>query len=318
VACPVCGGQTFRALREAIEIERESLRRYRFAASRLGHAPVGLEGMDLTQFMHGSPAKVMACKGCGTLHRADEPTATYESDRYDSALLRHLYPRYLQAFERKRKHYQPLLRPHAEVLEVGSHTGAFLQSAETWGWKPTGLDIGTETSKFAQRQGAAVKRLPLAEYTPRLQLFDAVFIWNCFEQLDDPRRCLSEAQRLLNRHGLVVLRVPNGDFYSQHVATDQRWFPSLGYNNLLGFPYLIGYSLGSLERLLRSSDFEPIATFATNLLTPPYPEMSARVREEWRSLEIEAEHTAPTASPWIEVVARAFAWPAVSVCRKTL
>lgn len=37
---PVCGGQNFRVLRRAIEIERESLRRYRIATARLGHAPV--------------------------------------------------------------------------------------------------------------------------------------------------------------------------------------------------------------------------------------------------------------------------------------
>ena len=307
MVCSVCGGQNSRVVREAIEMERECFRRYRFSRSRLGHAPVGLEGMDLTQFMHGSPAKLMACMSCGTLHRGQEQPATYESDRYDGALLRHLYPRYLQAFERKRKRYQPLLRPHAEVLEIGSHAGAFLEAAETWGWKPIGLDIGAETSEFAHRQGATVKRLAVADYTPHHQSLDAVFIWNCFEQLDDPRRSLSEARRLLNRHGIVILRVPNGDFYRRHNARDGRWLMTLGYNNLLGFPYLNGYNLGSLKRLLRSVDFEPIATFATNLLTPPYPEMSSRMREEWQRLETEAEHATPRASPWIEVVARAFA-----------
>ena len=293
-------------------MEHEAFERYRFATLRLGHEPEGLEGMDLTHFMHGGPAKVTACTNCGTLHRRGERPATYESDRYDGALLRHLYPRYLQAFERKRTRYQSLLRAHAEVLEIGSHVGAFLESAETWGWRPIGLDIGVETSEFAQRQGATVKRLALADYTPCLRSFDAVFIWNCFEQLDDPRRSLREAQRLLSRHGLVVLRVPNAEYYCQHIARNKRWLPSLGYNNLLGFPYLNGYSLDSLERLLRSANFEPIATFATNLLTPPYPDMGARMSEEWKNLETEAECAPPRASPWIEVAARACSSQAVS------
>ena len=112
---------------EAIEMERECFRRYGFSKSRLGHAPVGLQGMDLTQFMHGSPAKLMACMSCGTLHRGQEQPATYESDRYDGALLRHLYPRYLREFERKRRNYQPLLRPHAEGWRLAATQAPFLR-----------------------------------------------------------------------------------------------------------------------------------------------------------------------------------------------
>jgi len=55
--------------------------------------------------------------------RNEEQRAQYESDRYDSALMQHLYPRYRDAFDRKRDHFRPLLTPGAEVLEVGSHLG---------------------------------------------------------------------------------------------------------------------------------------------------------------------------------------------------
>ncbi len=263
--------------------------------------------MDLTQFMHGSPAAVVMCTKCGTLRRCDQEPANYESDRYDPALMRHLYPRYLRAFERKRPHYEPLLPPRAEILEIGSHVGAFLEAAEDWGWKPIGLDIGADTSEFARRQGATVKRIALTDYRPRIRPLDAVFIWNCFEQLDDPRGNLEEARRLVTPHGLVVLRVPNGDFYRKRIRRGRNRLRSLGYNNLLGFPYLHGYGLGSLERLLRSANFEPIASFATSLLVPPYPEMSEPLSQEWGRLEKEAEHGSARRSPWIEVVGRAFA-----------
>ncbi len=149
-----------------------------------------------------------------------------------------------------------------------------------------------------------MKRLGLADFSSRLEPLDAVFIWNCFEQLDDPRRALRESRRLLRRNGRIVLRVPNGEFYRRQIPSDPDGLVRLGYNNLLGFPYLSGYSLGSLKRLLRSLNFEPEAAFATHLLTPPYPRMSVQMAEEWRILEIEAEHAAPNASPWIEIVAR--------------
>lgn len=245
------------------------------------------------------------CARCGTLRRWDEHRANYETDQYDAELLRLVYPRYLQAFERKRPRYEPLLRPRAEVLEIGSHVGAFLEAAENWGWKPIGLDIGAETSAFARRQGATVKRVALEDYSAQLRPVDAVFIWNCFEQLGDPQCSLKEARRLLARHGLVVLRVPNGEFYRQRIGGGRRWLPSLGYNNLLGFPYLNGYGVDALERLLRDAQFEPISTFATCLLTPPYPEMNPPLRHQWRTIEKQAERGEARGSPWIEIVGRA-------------
>lgn len=200
-------------------MQQELFWRNKFVVSRLGHSPAGLEGMDLTQFMHGSPAQIVTCTSCGTVQRCDEHPSDYESDRYDAALLRHLYPLYLRAFERKRLRYQPLLPPHAQVVEIGSHVGAFLEAAETWGWKPIGLDIGADTSGFARRQGATVKRIALTDYRPHYRAINAVFIWNCFEQLADPRRSLAEARGLLASHGLVVLRFPNGDYYPSPTTT---------------------------------------------------------------------------------------------------
>jgi len=265
--------------------------------------------MDLTQFMHGAPATIVACTNCGTLHRPEGEPANYEADRYDAALLRHVYPRYLEAFERKRASYEPLLRAHAEVLEVGSHLGAFLEAAETWGWKPTGLDIGAETSEFARRRGARVKRCGLSEAFAGRRALDAIFIWNCFEQLGSPRRSLSDARGLLGRHGLIVLRVPNGDYYRKHIEAGSRWLRPLGYNNLLGFPYLHGYNSGSLDLLLRSASFEPVAIFGTSLLSPPYPDLTSSVREEWDRVETRAKRTAAAESPWIEIVGRAVESP---------
>jgi hypothetical protein len=109
---------------------------------RLGHRADYSESMDLTRFMHGAPARLLCCQLCGLLWRDEAEEAHYADDVYDSDLMKVLYPRFAYAFENKRRQYRPLLRPAAEVLEVGSHLGGFLQVAEEWGWRPTGLDIG--------------------------------------------------------------------------------------------------------------------------------------------------------------------------------
>lgn len=309
VPCALCGASDAFLVRSASGVERESDLRARFVAARLGRDPVGLEAMDLTQFMHGGPAEIVSCTRCGTIRRNEQEHAHYESDHYDPELMRCLYPRYRHAFAQKRHRYHSLLPPGAEVIEVGSHLGAFLEVAEGWGWRPTGLDIGRETSVFARRQGGTVKQVSLDEYSSRGRP-DAIVVWNCFEQIDDPWGMLLRARSMLVRHGLVVLRVPNAQFYRRPPLSAPDWFRALGYNNLLGFPYLNGYTIDALRRLFASTGFDVVAEFPASLLTPPYPEFTKRLRREWAYTRAGTEHLGAANGPWIEIVGRAVDQPA--------
>jgi SAM-dependent methyltransferase len=306
-ACPVCGAEEVYLGASVGEVNRESNLREFFVSQRLDHRPEEMELMDLTKFMHGGPGRLWSCPGCGLLSRDEGGSAHYEADVYDSNLMRHLYPRYLRAFEEKTQ-YKALLRERADVLEIGSHLGGFLQTAEQWRWRPTGLDIGASTSSFARRQGLSTKRLAIEDYFPH-RPSDAVFIWNCFEQLDDPSATLHQSHRLLQPGGLLVVRVPNAQFYLRWHKQLRKDGASgslkvLGYNNLLGFPYRYGYTPASLTRLLRTNGFNPIEAHNSSLLTPPYPEMSMKMREEWRAVRREGETSLTIDGPWIEVVSR--------------
>src|SRR5437762_2357839 len=96
--------------------------------------------------------------------------------------------------------------------------------------------------------------------------FDGVFIWNCFEQIPNPRPTLAEYHRILRRDGVLNVRTPNGLFYElcESVLAEQDLRSSaakflknaMGYNNLLGFPYMYGYSVNTLERLIKECGFK--------------------------------------------------------------
>jgi hypothetical protein len=312
-ACPVCCIEGLTVNAPADQLKRETELRESFVHERLDHQPEKSELMDLTRFMHGGPGCLLVCPNCGVLRRDEDDSPHYETDVYDPELLTYLYPRYLRAFDEKRQ-YKFLLRNNAEILELGSHLGAFLQIAEQWGWRPIGLDIGSATSSFARRIGMSVKRLALEDYSPRHQP-EAIFIWNCFEQLEDPSDTLHQSHRLLQSDGLLVVRVPNAEFYlrhSKHLRNGQygRSLTLLGYNNLLGFPYRYGYKPCVLDRLLKLNGFKPIAIHNSRLLTPPYPNISGKIRSEWqatlRETESPSERGVSSAinAPWIEVVSR--------------
>ena len=311
-SCPACGGGSFMAAVSTAALALEVERRNHFVQSRLRRKASREELKDLTDFMHDGHAQLVTCANCGLLVRQEadvRATASYEEDPNDPDLMRHVYPRYVHAFRNKSEAYQDRLRPGASVIELGSHLGGFLQVGEEWNWRPVGLDIGYDTSEFARRLGLTVRRETIEDTRLSSGSADAVFIWNCFEQLGDPASTLKSAWRLLARHGLLVLRVPNGAFYLQRRFGDDG---ALEWNNLLAFPYLHGYTTETLNRTVRKHGFEPVRGFNSELITMPFPDPSSAVTEEQiansaRVAEWSSRTTAERGTltgPWIEVIYR--------------
>ncbi|HUS04900.1 MAG TPA: class I SAM-dependent methyltransferase [Bryobacteraceae bacterium] len=319
--CNLCGGRTFTRSAPVTSIEREIRLRDEFVHSRLGRKASRSELKDLTDFMHGFPSPLVACSGCGILTRSERRVReahSYEEDPNDPDLMAHVYPRYLTAFRNKKPAFAPMLRPHASVLELGSHLGAFLQAAEEWNWRAVGLDVGKDTSAFVASRGLEVQRAIVEDCEFSGNRFDAVFVWNCFEQLPDPIPTLLAIHRQLKRFGLLVIRVPNALFYTvlSHslagAAEDGFVMRALAYNNLLGFPYLYGYTAHSLNRLLARCGYEPVRAFNSELVTMPFADVSQRIFAEQTGISDAVAAWSSTTTlecgtltgPWIELVYR--------------
>ena len=63
-----------------------------------------------------------------------------------------------------------------------------MSAATEWGWRASGIDIGPDTSRFTNAMGFDTRTA--FEFGSRS--IDALFIWNCFEQLPDPERARRE------------------------------------------------------------------------------------------------------------------------------
>ncbi len=321
--CPVCSGCNFATLVNAHSIQEECELRGEFIERRLSH-PVSPDQLkDLTDFFHQSKAEIAICSQCSLLLRRElEPpmAKTYTEEEYAPEATEAVYPQYLAAFRGKEQPYRSLLPANACVVEIGSHYGAFLQTAQEWGWHIEGVDIGTDTSRFALSKGFVVhtKELPQCEIPGHSQ--DGVFIWNCFEQIADPRDTLQEAHRVLKPGGLLVVRTPNGLFYSlchqlfatgdlQPAAKDLLT-KAMAYNNLLGFPYLYGHSRSTLNRLIESFGFKFEDGLNSELITLPLPDAPGWVEHQEEAINKEvrllarsilADTDGVLTGPWIEV-----------------
>jgi SAM-dependent methyltransferase len=313
--CPVCGGAFERQVVTPGEIAREFRIQRDFVRARVPANPSPEELKDLTDFMHDSTAPLLRCAGCGLLSRAEaaqEDAASYEEDPNDPEVMAQVYPRYLHAFRNKEHVYREILRPRADVIELGPHLGGFLQAAEEWDWRPVGVDVGEDTTAFVKGRGLKIVRGTLEDSALKSGAFDGVFIWNCFEQLPDPAVTLRAVRGLLKRHGVLVVRVPNRLFYRALRPGKDLDRKALAYNNLLGFPYLYGYSMENLDRIMGRLGFQHVRGFNSELITTPFADMPSDVRREQERISraVAAWSTRTTkqlvtlTGPWIEVVYR--------------
>jgi len=292
-SCPLCEKPTGAVFLTAAEITAELSARDRFFAARLdGHLPH--EALrDVTDVVLGAPAAILRCMGCGMLIRDAVPgEGVFREDRYVDRVLEVLHGTHVRAFQAKERDYRPLLPPHARVVEVGSYVGGFLSTAAQWEWRASGVDIGRDVLRFCRGLGLDVECLPFAECNLEASSLDAVFIWNCFEQLAEPMDVLAEAHRVLRAGGLLVIRVPDADFYIR--GLQQASTAVLAYNGLLGWPHRFGYDAGNLCRLVQKHRFAFVHAFRRPAVRPLREAMHPWAREEEARLIGDAEHG------WIE------------------
>ena len=108
---------------------------------------------------------------------------------------------------------------------------------------------------------------------------------------------LKAAHRVLKKHGLLVVRVPNLSFYRAFRGSRGLARKALAYNNLLGFPYLYGYTMETLNHLLARAGFTYELGFNSELITTPFADVSKRIaREQSRVSRAIAEWSTRTSS----------------------
>jgi SAM-dependent methyltransferase len=242
---------------------------------------------DRVHFTQDYATAIVACTDCGLLYRNPRPPAravktAYATERYDDDYL----PAELAAQQRWARTKVPLLARHLStrakrsrprILEVGSFVGGFLLEGQKRGWNMVGVDPGHDVAAFCRERGLPIFEGTLEEAQFASGSFDAVVVWNTFDQLPDPHTFLQEAVRLLCNGGLLVLRVPNGACFAWMMEMRSRgpsWLRraldvAMTCNNLLTFPYLYGYSTRQLQRLAGAYGFQLAACVPDQVVSTP-------------------------------------------------
>ncbi len=319
-ACPVCAGTHTSELAnpDAVKAEVELL--WLFHTHRLDPATPPEHLTDRVAFSQRPPLRVVQCRTCGLVYRnprerAHELTGAYEGEEPAEDVLESLFQTQLVSYRAQAGRLRNVMRKRGTAIEVGSYVGGFIAAARERQLDVEGLDINEPASAFARRKGFRVAIGALDSWDEK-RTVDAVAIWNCFDQLPDPRRAAIAARALLTPGGVIAIRVPNGDFYASlrpQLEGPRRLLATalLAHNNLLSFPYRHGFTVGALTRLLDATGFDVVRVFGDTLVP-----IADRWTRQWAAIE---ERTLKAAmrvvtrltgawgarhAPWIEVYAR--------------
>jgi SAM-dependent methyltransferase len=312
--CPVCGGSASSevATAETIREELESLWSFHTRRLRPDTPPRHLN--DRVVFSQRPPFRLVACATCGTVYRnprerADAVTELYRDEPLERAVLASLLDTQRFAYRAQARRLTRLAGKPGAGVELGSYVGGFLDASREAGWRFEGVDVNEEVNRFARSRGFTVTTGSLADLDDG-RTFDAVAIWNCFDQLPEPRATVRDAKRLLRPGGLLALRVPNGAFYTRlrryaHGPLRRPAHALLAHNNLLAFPYLHGFTPGSLARLLEDAGLEVIRVRGDTLV--PVADRWTRPWAIWEERLLKGATRRTTGArhaPWFEIYAR--------------
>ncbi len=164
----------------------------------------------------------------------------------------------------------------------------FLAEGQALGWEMLGLDPDQAVADFCRREGLPILQRTVENVELSPESFDAVAIWNTFDQLSDPQTLLAAVVPLIRNGGVLVIRIPNGACFEWAMALraklSKQWRrpldTALAWNNFLTFPYLYGYSPTGLASLVTGFGLTLRACHADTL-----PSVPAGHLKWWAGLE---------------------------------
>jgi 2-polyprenyl-3-methyl-5-hydroxy-6-metoxy-1,4-benzoquinol methylase len=111
-----------------------------------------------------------------------------------------------RALEKKTALINKLTSAKGNLLDIGTGTGSFLESAKKDGWNTTGVEPGNKARALAIKKGLIVKQ-DLKEV--QHDMFDVITLWHVLEHLHDLESVTAQIESMLSPGGTLIIAVPN-------------------------------------------------------------------------------------------------------------
>jgi SAM-dependent methyltransferase len=169
----------------------------------------------------GASHELVKCSSCGFVY-----AATARLDTADHGEISTLYWRFRSRHDQIRRLIHLLLKPDAQVVEIGCGRGELGYIMKDDPYRYIGYEPASGLSRFGQQHGVnVVHDFFRRETAPPA---DAIVIDNVLEHVLDPQGLLADAVATLRGGGLAVVIVPNRDDLRQAVPSwrdSRHWIP---------------------------------------------------------------------------------------------
>jgi len=158
----------------------------------------------------------------------------YESPRFSDAVILEgytsardehdcQYDQRVLGFTRTLKTLLPRLpAPPADVLDVGTAGGAFLEAASRMGYRARGLEPSRSLAESARARGGRVDQGTLDTFSYPEKSFDLICLWDVIEHLPHPQAALRILLPLLRPKGRLLINFPDAGSWPARMAG--RWY----------------------------------------------------------------------------------------------
>lgn len=205
---------------------------------------------------------IYQCIFCNLLMKKQDQEINYYNEQYYSGKGDYFYideRRYKKYFKevwnariQSIKIYKP---PPANVLDIGSSFGGFVETFLENQYDAEGIDISDYAIREAKKNPLLKKRIfksDLLNFSPKKK-YDIITLIEVLEHLPDPERVFSKISELLNSKGLLVIQTANFDGL-------QAILQGKNYHYFLP-GHLYYYSKSNLIKILKKFEFQDFIHF---------------------------------------------------------
>lgn len=202
---------------------------------------------------YGRHGPIVRCRRCGFVYANPRPKDGEVLDIYEAVK----DPLYVEEREGRVLTFEHHLRPLERVtgpadgrplLDVGAHTGVFVDIAARHGWDAWGVEPSVWAVEQARAQGLKMRLGTLESVAFAPASFDVVTMWDVIEHVPDPLGTLRAAGRVLKPGGLLVVHTMDLDsLFARLMGRRWPWFMEM---------HLCYFSRRTMAAMLEKAGFE--------------------------------------------------------------
>lgn len=144
-----------------------------------------------------------------------------------------------------------------KLLDVGTNMGFFLRKARDFGFETEGVEPSPSLSKISREQwGLKIHNSYLEDANLPNNTYDIITLIDVFEHVTNPKELLLTSKSLLKDDGIVVIKVPNGDYNYFKMQLGNLSGKGANMNIWNSYEHVVHYTLKTFQNMVESCGFE--------------------------------------------------------------